>query len=119
MEQGGFQFYVSLTEELPDEVKTGVAQFERVANVMVYKLNPFTLTGTVPCKYNHVYKISSVRMTSEWLIFAIPCLSFVIFLILMANDRQAWQFIEKTQTKVRNSIIMLILVCLSEFQVFK
>ena len=51
MEQGGFQFYISLTEELPDEVKTGVAQFERVANVMVYKLNPFTLTGTVPRKY--------------------------------------------------------------------
>ena len=51
MEQGGFQFYISLTEELPDEVKTGVAQFERVANVMVYKLNPFTLTGTVPCEY--------------------------------------------------------------------
>ena len=66
MEQGGFQFYISLTEELPDEVKTGVAQFERVANVMVYKLNPFTLTGTVPCKY-----IVYVRMTSEWLIFAI------------------------------------------------
>ena len=56
MEQGGFQFYISLTEELPDEVKTGVAQFERVANVMVYKLNPFTLTGTVPCKYI-VYKM--------------------------------------------------------------
>ena len=51
MEQGGFQFYISLTEELPDEVKTGVAQFERVANAMVYKLNPFTLTGTVPRKY--------------------------------------------------------------------
>ena len=51
MEQGGFQFYISLTEELPDEVKTGVAQFEGVANVMVYKLNPFTLTGTVPRKY--------------------------------------------------------------------
>ena len=51
MEQGGFQFYISLTEELPDEVKTGVAQFERVANVMVCKLNPFILTGTVPCKY--------------------------------------------------------------------
>ena len=51
VEQGGFQFYISLTEELPDEVKTGVAQFERVANVMVYKLNPFTLTGTVPRKY--------------------------------------------------------------------
>ena len=64
MEQGGFQFYISLTEELPDEVKTGVAQFERVANVMVYKLNPFTLTGTVPCKYI-VYQILSVRMTSE------------------------------------------------------
>ena len=64
MEQGGFQFYISLTEELPDEVKTGVAQFERVANVMVYKLNPFTLTGTVPCKY-FVYKILSVRMTLE------------------------------------------------------
>ena len=64
VEQGGFQFYLSLTEELPDEVKTGVAQFERVANVMVYKLNPFTLTGTVPCEYI-VYKILSVRMTSE------------------------------------------------------
>ena len=51
MEQGGFQFYISLTEELPDEVKTGVAQFEQVADVMVSKLNPFTLTGTVPCKY--------------------------------------------------------------------
>ena len=78
MEQGGFQFYISLTEELPDEVKTGVAQFERVANVMVYKLNPFTLTGTVPCKYI-VYQILSVRMTSEWLIFAIFVWVFSFF----------------------------------------
>ena len=51
MEQGGFQFNISLTKELPDEVETGVAQFELVNDVEVSKLNPFTLTGTVPRKY--------------------------------------------------------------------
>lgn len=52
LEQGRFQFYISLTEEQPDEVNTGAVQFEGVANVIVYKLNPFTLYGTVPRKYN-------------------------------------------------------------------
>ena len=52
LEQGGFQFYISLTEELPDEGTTGVVQFEGVATVIVYKLNPFTLYGTVLRKYN-------------------------------------------------------------------
>ena len=51
------------------------------------------------------------RMTSEWLICHF-CLSFVIFLILMAKDRQTWHFNDKSQTTVRNSL-MLILVCLS------
>ena len=51
MEQGGIQFNIILTEELPDEVKTGVAEFQHVANVMVKKLNAFTLTGIVPRKY--------------------------------------------------------------------
>ena len=48
--QGGFQFYISLTEELPDEVKSGVAHFQGVADVRVQKLNPFTLSGIVPRK---------------------------------------------------------------------
>ena len=50
-------------------------------------------------------------MTSEWLICNF-CLSLVIFLILMTKDRQTWHFNDKSQTTVRNSL-MLILVCLS------
>lgn len=49
--QGKIEFYISLTQELPDELKGGVARFEGVADVMVHKLNPFTLLGTVPRKY--------------------------------------------------------------------
>ena len=60
---------------------------------------------------------TSARMTSEWLICNF-CLSFVIFLILMAKDRQTWHLYDNSQTKVRNSLI-LILVCLSEFRVYK
>ena len=48
--QGGFQFHVSLTDELPDRVKGGFADFEGVKKVMINKLNPFTLSGTVPRK---------------------------------------------------------------------
>ena len=47
--QGGFQFNISLTEALPDQVNKGVAYFERVP-VTVDKLNPFTLFGIVPGK---------------------------------------------------------------------
>ena len=47
--QGGFQFNISLTEALPDEVSKGVAHFEGVP-VTVDKLNPFTLSGIVPGK---------------------------------------------------------------------
>ena len=59
----------------------------------------------------------SARMTSKWLICNF-CLSFVIFLILMTKDRQTWHFDNKSQTKVRN-LVMLIPVCLSEFRVYK
>ena len=79
LEQGGFQFYISLTEELPDEVKTGVAQFEQVASVMVYKLNPFTLTGTVPCKYMCTKRIARRLCQSDKFVifveFEFVCLS--------------------------------------------
>ena len=47
--QGGFQFNISLTEPLPDEVSKGVAHFEEVS-ATVEKLNPFTLSGIVPGK---------------------------------------------------------------------
>ena len=47
--QGGFQFNISLTEPLPDEVKEGMAHFEGVP-VTVDKVNPFTLSGIVPGK---------------------------------------------------------------------
>ena len=48
----------------------------------------------------------------------LQCLSeFVIFLILMTKDRQTLHFNDKSQTKVRNSL-MLISVCLSEFRVY-
>ena len=49
--QGKIEFYISLTQGLPDEVKGGVARFEGVADVVVHKANPFTLLGTVPRKY--------------------------------------------------------------------
>jgi len=39
-----------MTEELPGDVTSGTAQFEGVADVVVHKLNPFTLTGIVPRK---------------------------------------------------------------------
>ena len=48
--QGGFQFNISLTEALPDEVSKGVAHFEEGVSVTVDKLNPFTLSGIVPGK---------------------------------------------------------------------
>ena len=41
-----------MNKQLPDEVASGVAQFEGVANVVVWKENPFTLSGIVPRKYN-------------------------------------------------------------------
>ena len=47
--QGGFEFNISLTEALPDEVTEGVAHFEEVP-VTVDKINPFTLSGIVPGK---------------------------------------------------------------------
>ena len=47
--QGGFEFNISLTEALPDEVTEGVAHFEGVS-VTVDKINPFTLSGIVPGK---------------------------------------------------------------------
>ena len=47
--QGGFEFNISLTEALPDEVTEGVAHFEGVP-VTVDKINPFTLSGIVPGK---------------------------------------------------------------------
>ena len=47
--QGGFEFNISLTEALPDEVTEGVAHFEWVP-VTVDKINPFTLSGIVPGK---------------------------------------------------------------------
>lgn len=46
--KGEIEFYISLTKELPDKVKGGVARFEGVADVKVFKLNSFTLRGTVP-----------------------------------------------------------------------
>lgn len=49
--QGEIEFYISLTQEWPDELKGGVARFEGVADVVVHKLNPFILCGTVPRKY--------------------------------------------------------------------
>ena len=45
------------------------------------------------------------------------CLSFVIFLILMTKNRKTWHFNDKSQTKVRNSP-MLISLSLFEFRVF-
>ena len=63
-----------------------------------------------------IYSLKSVfHMTSKWLICNF-CLSFVIFLILMAKDtRQTWHFKNKSQTKARNSK-MLISVCLADFR---
>lgn len=47
--QGGFEFNISLTEALKDNVKKGVADFGGVP-VTVDKINPFTLSGIVPGK---------------------------------------------------------------------
>ena len=49
-EKGGIGFYIALKEPLPDEVKKGVANFERVAAVTVDKENPWLLSGTIPRK---------------------------------------------------------------------
>ena len=51
----------------------------------------------------------------QWLICNFR-LRFVIFLILMTKDRQTLHFNDKSQTKMRN-LLMLISVCLSEFRV--
>lgn len=48
--QGGYQFNISLTEPLEEDITGGIVQFEGIVNVLVQKLNPFTLFGTVPCK---------------------------------------------------------------------
>ena len=45
-------------------------------------------------------------MTSKWLICNF-CLSFVIFLILMTKDRQTWNFNNKNQIKVGNSLMWI------------
>ncbi|XP_068675763.1 uncharacterized protein [Montipora foliosa] len=46
--KGGYRFYISLTVPLSEEVSSGMAEFDGVATVPVHKLNPFTLSGSVP-----------------------------------------------------------------------
>lgn len=46
--KGGYRFYISLTEPLSEEVSSGDAEFDGVSTVPVHKLNPFTLSGSVP-----------------------------------------------------------------------
>ncbi|XP_078354175.1 uncharacterized protein LOC144638793 isoform X1 [Oculina patagonica] len=46
--KGGLQFHITLTEELPDDDKSGIARFDGIGDVYLEKLNPFTLAGTLP-----------------------------------------------------------------------
>ena len=46
--QGGYRFEISLSERLPDNVSSGMAEFEGVGTVALKKSNAFTLFGFVP-----------------------------------------------------------------------
>lgn len=48
--QGGLQFLITLTEELPEDDKSGIARFDGIGDVHLDKLNPFTLAGIIPGK---------------------------------------------------------------------
>ena len=46
--QGQYPFNISLTEPLPDDVTSGMAEFEGVGTVTLKKMNPYTFSGFVP-----------------------------------------------------------------------
>ena len=46
--QGGLQFLITLTEELPEDDKSGIAHFGGIGDVHLDKVNPFTLAGIIP-----------------------------------------------------------------------
>lgn len=46
--QGGYRFDISLSEPLPDNVSSGMAEFEGVGTVALIKLNAFNFSGFVP-----------------------------------------------------------------------
>ena len=46
--QGGLQFHITLTEELPEDDTSGVAHFDGVGDVFLDKMNPYTFSGIIP-----------------------------------------------------------------------
>ena len=63
--QGGFEFNIFLTEELPHKVMKGVADFEGVP-VTVDKRNPFTLSGIVPGKRTKRTNYNKSNRGKDW-----------------------------------------------------
>ena len=45
------QFYISLTEELSKDDKSGIAHFDGIGHVWLKMLNCHTLTGTIPGRF--------------------------------------------------------------------
>ena len=46
--QGGYPFNISLSEPLPNNVSSGMAEFQGVGTVALTKKNSVTLSGFVP-----------------------------------------------------------------------
>ena len=46
------QFYISLTEQLSEDVKSGIAHFDGIGDVQLERLNCYTLAGTIPGRFN-------------------------------------------------------------------
>ncbi|XP_015755624.1 PREDICTED: uncharacterized protein LOC107335151 isoform X2 [Acropora digitifera] len=46
--EGRYPFNISLTEPLPDDVVSGMAEFEGVETVALTRINPYTFSGLVP-----------------------------------------------------------------------
>ena len=46
------QFHISLTEQLSEDDKSGIAHFDGIGDVSWERLNCYTLAGTIPGRFN-------------------------------------------------------------------
>ena len=46
------RFFISLTEELSEADKSGIAHFDGIGDVCLERLNCHTLAGTIPGRFN-------------------------------------------------------------------
>lgn len=56
-------FLITLTEELSEDDKSGIAHFDGIGDVFLERLNCYTLAGTIPGKFNMLCRF----MYASWL----------------------------------------------------